>query len=180
MVRSYEVSTIALFASLAVLFRYVKNAVTAVQFVNFPLLFTILSSLFLGSRAGFFVGLLSYTISDLLIFPGIWTIVNSLLAGFMGFLWGLARRRKWSGVELFAWLYLSIFFFDILSSFILYVAIGFKPLDALTWGIVGLFLPVFGGSLIGVGPITELCTSLLTYVLFRELEKRGVFYEGVF
>jgi len=177
MMRSYEASTIALFTGLAVLFRYFKNAVTVVQFINFPLLFTILAGLFFGSRTGFFVGFLSYTISDLLIFPGIWTIVNSLLAGFIGFLWGLARKREWSGIELFAWLYLSVFFFDVLSSFILYVTIGFKLLDALTWGIVGLFLPVFGGSLIGVGPITELCTSLLTYVLFRELEKRGVFYE---
>ena len=178
--RSVKLSLIALFTSLAVLFRYAKNVVTMVQFINFPLMFTIIGGMFFGYKTGCLVGILSYVLSDVLIFPGVWTVVDSLLAGFIGFLWGFIGRNRRVGVELFVWIYLSVFLFDILSSVLLYIVMGLEPINALVWGFIGLFLPVFGGSLVGVGPVTEFFTSFLIYITYGELRKRGVLFEGDF
>ncbi|RLE76030.1 MAG: hypothetical protein DRJ44_04785 [Thermoprotei archaeon] len=177
--KSLELSLTALLVGLSVLFRYAKNVFTTVQFVNFPLVFCIFSGLFFGSRVGFAVGFLSYVISDFLILPGVWTFVNSLLAGLIGLLWGiLGKRFIRYRIEFFVLVFLSVFLFDIASSVILYLIFGFSLLDAFVWGVVGLFLPVFGGKLIGVGPITEASTSFIVCFLSWELEKRGVYVGG--
>ncbi len=176
--RSLVVATVAIFTGLAVLSRYMKNMVTAIQFINLPLVFTILSGLYFGSRVGFMVGSLSYIISDFLILPGMWTIVDSLLAGSIGALWGFIRKFSLGKVELFILVYLSTFLYDILSSMILYVVFGVNIVSAFIWGVVGLFLPVFGGNLLGVGPVTEASTAFLVCFLSWEINKRGILYEG--
>ncbi|RLE80315.1 MAG: hypothetical protein DRJ51_06065 [Thermoprotei archaeon] len=171
---SLVIAYAAVFTSLAVLVRYAKNALTTVQFVNFPLMFTMLSGMYFGTRVGGLVGFLSFFISDLLIIPGPWTLVNSLLAGLIGILWGLLKNISNRRIEMFVLAYLSTFLYDILSSVILYVVFGLDLTSALIFGIIGLFLPVFGGSLIGVGPITEASTATLVCLLSQILEKRGV------
>lgn len=174
--KSLLVATVSVFTGLAVLFRYVKNAFTAVQFINFPLAFTIIAGAYFGPFAGLLVGLLSYLLSDLLIMPGLWTLANSTLAALVGGFWGLVGGRVSGGMELFVLSYLTTFLFDVLSSMALYVAFGVGPLEAFTLGIVGLFLPVFGGSLIGVGPITEASTALLVCFLSKSVDQGWKLY----
>jgi len=174
--KSLLVATVSVFTGLAVLLRYAKNAITAVQFINFPLAFTAIAGARFGPFAGLLVGLLSYSLSDLLILPGLWTLVNSALAALVGAFWGIVGRKVSGKVELFTLAYLTTFFFDVLSSAVLYVAFGVELLKAFTLGIVGLFLPVFGGNLIGVGPITEASTALLVCFLSKSVDQGWEFY----
>jgi len=166
----------SIYIALAVTLRYMKNTFTTIQFINIPLIFTILAGIHLGYIPGFIVGIFSYLISDLLIFPGLWTVVDSFLAGIIGAMWGIMYRVKMSKVELFILVFLSILLYDILSSSILYMLFGLSPFQAFTLGILGLFIPVYGGGMIGVGPLTEGISAFFLNLIVYELERRGIVY----
>jgi len=169
-----EIALTATFTSLSVAFRVSKNAVTAVQFINIPLAFAFVSSVLFGARVGFLVGFLSYALSDFLIFPGAWTLVNATLAGLFASLYRWVYHPGAGKTLNFTATYILVFSFDILTSAILYVLFGVGPLEAFLTGLIGLFLPVMGGYLVGVGPLTEGSTSLLAVLLIEELSKRKV------
>lgn len=176
MMNSKILATSSVLISLAVALRWTKNILTGFQFVNTSLAFAYLGSFFYGPTVGFLIGSLSYVVSDLLILPGPWTVVDSLLAGIVAYIFGFSRKLLRGYELLFVFAYILTFVFDVLSSSILYVVFGLGLPDALFWGIVGLFLPVMGGGFIGVGPLTEFVTSFLSVFLIKALESRGVVY----
>ena len=73
-------------------------------------------------------------------------------------LWGYLGEED--DVTTFVLAYLSAFIYDLLTSWILYVIVGFSPLEALIVGLTGLFVPVAGGTMFFIGPITEGSTAL--------------------
>jgi len=163
----------------AVALRYAKTALTAVQFINIPLAVAYTAAELASPLTGAAVAAMSYLVSDLLIMPGPWTPVDAALGGAAALAFGLAARRLGGGVELFVAAYLATLFYDVSSSALLYMFFGLSPLDALAVGVAGLFLPVMGGGLVGVGPITEAATAALAAGLVEALRRRGVVYEGV-
>ncbi|AKG38202.1 hypothetical protein MA03_01340 [Infirmifilum uzonense] len=172
--KSKELSLVAIFVSLSIALRVLKNLATTVQFVNIPLAFALLASTLYGPHVGFLVGFLSYFLSDLLIFPGIWTLINSILAGFTAFLYPHFIYDRKDKVVFFISTFLSIFLFDIFSSVVLYILFGVRLQEAILVSIVGLFLPVMGGYLIGVGPLTEFVTAFLVVALYEGLKRRKI------
>ncbi|MDK2372555.1 MAG: hypothetical protein QI197_04175 [Candidatus Korarchaeota archaeon] len=155
---------IGVWSALAVAARIGKHVLIGpLQFVNLPLLFTMLAGMLYGSDVGFGVGFLSFLVSDSVIGLGIWTLVDGGLAGAIGAIW--ARLRIKERVFIFVVAYLSTFLYDILTSWILYLIFGFPPMEAFILGFVGLFLPVAGGGAIAIGPTTEATTSLLLSIL---------------
>ncbi|HFC49545.1 MAG TPA: hypothetical protein ENJ59_02300 [Thermofilum sp.] len=171
--RSSDIALVSVLTALAAVFRYVKNSVTPFQFVNIPLALAYLSAGLFSPHVGLTVAALSYLISDLTLFPGIWTPVNSVLAAVVAFLFGVFYRRFESRIAAFIVAFLLTFFYDVLSSSLLYVVFGLKLREALAWGFIGLFLPIMGGGMIGVGPLTEFFTSLLALVLIESIARRG-------
>jgi len=171
--RSSDVALISVLTALAVAFRYAKNSVTPFQFVNIPLALAYLAAGLFSPYVGLAVAALSYLISDLILFPGMWTLVDSALAAVVAFLFGVFYRRFESRIAAFIVAFLLTFFYDILSSSLLYVIFGLKPWEAFAWGFIGLFLPIMGGGMIGVGPLTEFSTSLLALVLIESVARRG-------
>ncbi|ABL77434.1 ECF transporter S component [Thermofilum pendens] len=167
-----RIAAVAVFTSTAVVFRVAKNLVTTVQFVNIPLAMAFVSSAILGYKEGFLVGFLSYVLSDMLIGPGFWTLVNPFLAGAFSAVFGFSYRRGLEKTYLFVSAFLSCFLFDVTTSVLFYMIFGLKPLDALVFGLLGLFVPVVGGFLVGVGPLTEFSTSALAVALLEALERR--------
>jgi len=91
--RSSDVALISVLTALAVAFRYAKNSVTPFQFVNIPLALAYLAAGLFSPYVGLAVAALSYLISDLILFPGIWTLVDSALAAVVAFLFGVFYRR---------------------------------------------------------------------------------------
>jgi energy-coupling factor transport system substrate-specific component len=166
-----KVAVIAVFASMVTAFRVAKNLVTAVQFINLPLSLAFTASLIFGGEIGFAVGFLGYLLSDLLIYPGPWTVVNSIVAGALSYLLGVLPGSSRQRIIVFATTFLLCLLFDIVTSALLYIILGLEPARALIIGIVGLFLPVMGGYLLGVGPVTELSTALLTTFLVEALKR---------
>ncbi len=159
---------IGVWSALAVAARIGKHALVGpLQFVNLPLLFTMLAGMLYGSSVGFGVGFLSFLVSDSILGLGIWTLVDGGLAGAIGVLW--AKLRIKGRVSLFIIAYLSTFLYDISTSWILYMIFGFSPVEAFILGFVGLFLPVAGGGAIAIGPTTEATTSLLLSILALRL-----------
>ncbi len=155
---------IGVWSALAVAARIGKHVLVGpLQFVNLPLLFTMLAGMLYGSSVGFGVGFLSFLVSDSIIGLGIWTLVDGGLAGAIGAIW--ARLRIKERVFIFVIAYLSTFLYDILTSWILYMIFGFPPTEAFVLGFVGLFLPVAGGGAVAIGPTTEATTSLLLSIL---------------
>lgn len=171
--RSSDVAVVSVLTALAVTFRYAKNSVTTFQFVNIPLALAYLAAGLFSPYVGLTVAALSYLISDLIIFPGIWTLVNSVLAAVVALFFGVFYRRFRSRVMVFILAFLLTFFYDVFSSSLLYVVFGLKPWEAFVWGFIGLFLPIMGGGMIGVGPLTEFSTSLLALVLIESVARRG-------
>jgi energy-coupling factor transport system substrate-specific component len=160
---------------MAIVFRLLKNAVTSMQFLNIPLALAFVASYLFGSKIGLMVGFFGYVFSDLLIYPGLWTIVNSLVAGLVSYIFGLSSQRViQDDLVLFMEAFLLCFFFDLSTSTLLYILFGLEISKALVFAFIGLFLPVMGGYLIGVGPLTEFSTSILTVLLIRGLEKRNL------
>ena len=158
-----QVALTSTFTALAVALRLAKHAfVGPFQFINFPLLAAMVASYVGGSWVGAAVGALSFLASDLLIWLGPWTPINALLAAAIGLLWGLAARSVRSGITLFVFAYLSVFAYDLFSSVLGYLLYLPSAGSALTLALLGLFLPIGGGWLIGVGPVTEFITAALT------------------
>uniref|UniRef100_A0A7C3WU02 ECF transporter S component n=1 Tax=Thermofilum pendens TaxID=2269 RepID=A0A7C3WU02_THEPE len=176
--KSRELALVAVLSALGVSFRVAKNLVTQLQFVNLPLLFAFVGAYLEGPLAGFLVAALAYTLSDLLILPGVWTLVNAPLGGLAAAAFGLISRRLDSSELRFVAAFLLCFLFDVASSAILYVAFGLPLAVAIATGIVGLFLPVMGGYMVGVGPLTEFATALLS-VLVMEKISRTLGYIGI-
>ncbi|QOJ78588.1 ECF transporter S component [Infirmifilum lucidum] len=172
--KSREIATVAVFTSLAVVFRVLKNIATPIQLVNIPLALALTSAILYGARVGFLVGLLSYIFSDVLIFPGVWSIVNGILAGLIATLYRWVYTPEAGRAFNFVATFLLVFAFDILTSGLLYVLFGVSVLEAFIVGLVGLFFPVMGGYLVGIGPLTETSTSLLTIMLIEELKRRNI------
>ena len=123
-----------------------------------------------GASAGALTGFLAFLLSDLIIGLGPWTPVNGMLAGLIGATWSLLKSND-NFPTLFAAAFLSTFAYDILSSFMLYLLFIRSPWLALTYSVVGLFVPVMGGYLVGVGPITETITAGVTATIAVRVKK---------
>ena len=171
--RTSQQITTGLFAALATALRLVKNvAVGPVQFVNFPAVFTIMGGLMFGFKAGVFIGVISFVLSDLLLgYAGIWTVVTSLSMGLVGFLSPLLRRldAESSIVGLGVSSYLLILAYDIISSMALLVPVVSLQ-TAFVWSIIGLFLPS-AITLYPVGLVTETVTVLLIVLLYPQVRR---------
>lgn len=172
--KTRDLALVAVFTSLSAAMRIVKNTVITLQFINIPLAFAFTAAALYGAKVGFLVGFLSYVISDVLIFPGVWTLVNAPLAGLTAWLYGALQGHSESRVHRFVLTFMLVFLFDILSSGLLYIAFGVGPIEALLTGLIGLFLPVMGGYMVGVGPLTEATTSALTVLLIEGLHRRKI------
>jgi len=156
--RSRSVATAGIMASLSIAMRLMKHLVIgATQVINFPFMFTLIASAE-SPCAGLLAGIMSYAVSDIFFGIGPWTAVNSALCGLIGFLWGYMKSNN-SNV-LFSLSLISEFLFDVANSSILYMLLGLKPMEAIITGVIGLFLPVMGGTMVAIGPITEISTSL--------------------
>lgn len=167
-----RVALISTFTALAVALRLAKHAfVGPLQFINFPLLTAMIASYVGGSSVGAAVGALSFVASDFFIWLGPWTPINAVLAASIGLLWGFAARSVRSGITLFVFAYLSVFAYDLLSSVLGYLIYLPSAGSALMLAIIGLFLPVGSGWLIGVGPITEFITAVLTAAAIEILRR---------
>jgi energy-coupling factor transport system substrate-specific component len=182
--RTKKITYTAILIALAVSLRLVKVALFGpVQFVNFPGIFTIVGGILFGPSVGIAVGFASYLFSDIMIgLPGPWTVVNAvLMASFgliSGLIWGRNGYRKVTKIGLGIGTFVMMLAFDIISSGILLVMVlGGNWLYAFTIGLIGLFVPspVSGGFMIGVGPITEVTTTILVVTIVNILiRNRGV------
>jgi energy-coupling factor transport system substrate-specific component len=176
---SRRIAYIGMLTSLAIILRIIKHMIIGpIQFINFPAAFTIIGSCLLGPITGFIIGFSSYFISDIMIgLPGLWTFVNGFLMGFFGIINGLiwGRNKNYNKIGIAISSYIILFSFDILSSWILYILIGFDWIYALIISIIGLFLPVAGGFLYAVGPITEFITVLLIISIIHIIRKNNIF-----
>lgn len=162
---------ISVFTALGLALRVAKNLITPIQFVNIPLLFAFVTAFLAGPPAGFFSAMLIYLLSDLVILPGVWTVVNMLLGGLTAAAFGTLSRMIKAFEYRFTLAFLLCFLFDVVSSALLYMIFGVPLLQAIAIGLVGLFLPVMGGYLIGVGPLTEFTTAFLTAALIEKLSR---------
>jgi len=170
--KHYKLSKItitAMFISLSVVLRLFKHVLLGeLQIINFSLVFAIIAGYFYGGFAGFNVGFFSFILSDFYLGFGLWTIVDGFIAGIIGFMWSLFRWIS-DRFLIFILSFLSIFIYDIFTSAILYCLIGFSLWKAFLIGFIGLFLPVYGGYLYGIGPITEFSSSMLICILISRL-----------
>lgn len=174
--RTRKITYTAVLIALAASLRITKHLLFGpLQFINFPGIFTIVGGIAFGPVTGMTVGFTTYLLSDFLLGAGPWTVVNGLLMGFFGALSGVLWRRtsgSFSKVAMGIGVYIIMFAFDILSSWILNMVFGWPPTIALLYGLIGLFLPSpSGGFLIGVGPITEATTAIVVVTLVALLIK---------
>lgn len=146
-------------------------AVGTLQFVNIPLLTAMVAAHAGGPLVGTLTGALSFIASDAVLGLGPWTLVNSLLASAVGATWGLVNPRSATPLRLFVLAYLLTFAYDVLSSFALYVLFIEDARVALIYALLGLFIPVMGGYVIGIGPLTEFVTAALTALLIDRMSK---------
>ncbi len=166
------IANVSLFTALAVSFRLAKHALVGTfQLLNFPLTFAMVAGYFSGSLAGALTGALSFYLSDFLLGLGPWTLVNSTLAAAIGAAWGVIRKSRPADRSLFISAFISTFAYDVLSSFLLYVLFIREAWYALIYALVGLFLPVMGGYMVGVGPITETLTAGVTTLVISRIRK---------
>ncbi|MEJ5292784.1 MAG: ECF transporter S component [Candidatus Methanosuratincola sp.] len=177
--RTQKITYTSLLIALAASLRLVKYALFGpVQFINFPGIFTVLGGIFFGPVTGGTVGIASYVISDIIIgSPGPWTVVNSLMMGAVGFGFGLLfngrDKSKISKTGLLIGCYMIMFAFDVVTSWVLLVLIGWDVSYALLIGLLGLFIPTpaSGGWMVAVGPITEFTTASVVAMLVQLLAK---------
>ncbi len=178
--RSKRIAYTALMIALAVTLRVMKASIVGpIQFVNFPGVFTIVSGIILGPVIGLVVGVGSYLISDIFIgLAGLWTITNMLLMGgigiISGLIWKRSNRTAISKIGVGVGTYLIMLAFDVLSSIALFVFSGTALSVALLWGILGLFMPVGGGYVYGMGPVTEGVTAILVVAIANVLLKNKI------
>lgn len=177
--RTQKITYTSILIALAASLRLVKYALFGpVQFISFPGIFTIVGGILFGPLTGGIVGAASYLISDIILgAPGPWTPVNAAVMGLIGFgsgiIWGRKEKSKISRVGLIVGAYILMFAFDVSTSFILFVLIGFDVVYAFVWGLLGLFVPVptSGGWMVAVGPITEFTTAAVIAMLVQVLVK---------
>lgn len=170
--RAKRVALTSTFTALAVALRLAKHMVAGpFQFINFPLSIAMVAAYVGGSWVGAAVGFLSFIASDLLIWLGPWTPINASLAAAIAWLWGFAAGSARSRIVNFVLAYLSTFAYDVLSSVLGYLVYLPSASSALALALLGLFLPVGGGWLIGVGPVTEFFTAALTVAAVEVLRK---------
>jgi energy-coupling factor transport system substrate-specific component len=174
--RTRKITYTAVLIALAVSLRIMKSLLFGpLQFINFPGIFTIVGGVIFGPVMGMTVGFTTYLISDFILGAGPWTVVNGLLMGLFGALSGVLWKRtkdNFSKIAMGIGVYVIMFAFDILSSWILYMVFGWSPMVALLYGLIGLFLPnAAGGYLFGVGPITEATTAIVVVSLVALLLK---------
>ncbi len=170
---SILVSYVGVFSALSAGMRLAKHAALgSFQFINIPLLFSMLTGALLGFEAGFGVGLISFLVSDSILGLGPWTLVDGIVCGLIGGLW--AKVGDVDSVINFVLGYLSALAYDLITSWILYMIVGFEPLEAFLIGFVGLFLPVAGGNAILIGPLTEVSTALALAIVLPKM--RNWFY----
>ena len=168
-----KIALISALTALAVSLRLAKHAMAGVvQFVNVPLALSMASGLLFGVTTGFGVGLLAFTISDAILGLGPWTPVDAVAAALAGGACGLLSGKAVQRTEMFVLTFLLTFAYDVATSTILYALFGLNLYYAFIAGIVGLFLPVMGGYLLAVGPVTELLTSLLTIAIVEGVRRR--------
>jgi len=166
---SKTIATAGMMTALSIAMRILKHLmIGAIQVINFPFMFTLIASS-ISPCAGLLTGIMSYAVSDVLFGIGPWTLVNSALCGIIGLIWGYIRTER--GEVLFFLSFLSEFMFDIANSSILYMLLGLSPIQALIIGLIGLFLPVMGGSIFLIGPMTEVTTSLGVALIRPRLKK---------
>lgn len=166
------IANISLFTALAVTFRLAKHVLVGTfQLINFPLTFAMVAGYFSGPLAGALTGALSFYLSDFLLGLGPWTLVNSTLAAAIGALWGVIRKSRSANLSLFISAFVSTFVYDVLSSFLLYVLFIREVWYALIYALVGLFLPVMGGYMVGIGPVTETLTAGVTALVISKVRK---------
>lgn len=169
--KTKKIAHTSMMVAAAVTLRIMKNLILGpIQFINFPAIFTILGGVLLGPVSGMFIGFASYLISDMLLLPGLWTVVNSLLMAGIGFLCGIFLRRA-SKIGIGIGAFLLMFCFDVMNSWLLYILMGFDWFYAFIIAIIGLFLPAGGGFLYGIGPITELVTILVALGLINVIKR---------
>ena len=164
--RTRKITYAAILIALAASLRLTKHLLFGpLQFINFPGIFAIVGGIVFGPVTGMTVGFTTYLLSDFLLGAGPWTVVNALLMGFFGALSGILWRRtngSFSKIAMGIGVYVIMFAFDILSSWILNMVFGWSPTVALIYGLMGLFMPnPAGGFMIGVGPITEATTAIV-------------------
>lgn len=165
-----RITVTAIFISLSIVLRLFKHTILGgLQIINFPLIFAIIAGYFYGGFAGFNVGFFSFVLSDFYLGFGLWTFIDGFIAGLIGFTWSLLKRID-DNFLIFLLLFLSTFIYDIFTSVVLYVLFGFSLWKAFLIGFIGLFLPVYGGYLYAIGPITEFLSSMFTYTLISKLD----------
>ena len=165
--RTKKITFTAMLIALAVSLRIIKYSMFGpLQFVNFPAIFTIVGGVVFGPIVGLTVGLSSYLLSDMVLGAGPWTVVNALFIGVVGIITGLIWSRKpflkINKIGLGIGVYLLMLSFDIFNSWVLNIIWDYPWLWSLIYGILGLLMPAGGGYMIGVGPITEATTTILT------------------
>ncbi|MBC7120638.1 MAG: ECF transporter S component [Candidatus Methanosuratus sp.] len=177
--RTQKITYTSLLIALAAALRLVKYALFGpVQFINFPGIFTILGGILFGLVTGGVVGVASYVVSDIIIgAPGPWTAVNCIVMGIVGFgsgiIWSRKDKSRISKMGILIGAYIIMFAFDVVTSWTLFVIIGWDPIYALVMGVLGLFIPTMtsGGWMVAVGPITEFTTASLIAMLVQVLAK---------
>lgn len=177
--RTKRIAYLSIFVALAITLRLLKTALFGpIQFINFPGVFTVLGGIMFGPLAGFIIGFGSFLFSDIMIgLPGLWTATTSVSMGAIGIISGLIWIRKERGAISKAALgvgtYILVLFYDILTSVVLLVFMGLNWVEAVTIGILGLFIPVpaSGGIMVGVGPITEFTTAMFVVLIYVALIK---------
>ncbi|MEM0307649.1 MAG: hypothetical protein QXO64_01765, partial [Thermofilaceae archaeon] len=71
----------------------------------------------------------------------------------------------------FVFAFLLVFLYDVVSSFALYVLFIGDARVALLYALVGLFFPVMGGYMVGIGPLTELVTAASVTLLINRINR---------
>jgi energy-coupling factor transport system substrate-specific component len=153
-----------------------------IQFINLPAVISFLVAIFMGPLAGAMVGILSFIVGDVFIgIPGPWTIIDGLTLAVVSAVAGVVwqkRSEEVDFVEIVIGVYLLVFVYDITTSVLgFFIWLGSPLNEAIILGLAGLFLPVSGGFVLFVGPLTEFTTALTTALLHPRI--RNVFREVI-
>ncbi len=171
---SRDAALVAIFTSVAVTLRILKHLIAGTfQFFN-PMLFSAYLACELGGvMPAAMVAFFSYVLSDAMIGVGPWTVATSTTAAVAAAIYYLLKK-VFPSSDMYSLLlraYLATFFYDVMSSVLTYIVLG-QPLEtALVLAILGLFIPVGGGYMIGIGPLTEFTTSLAFAMVMLSLRR---------
>lgn len=170
--RAREAAFIAVFSAFGIAARLLKHAFAGTfQFVNIPLIAAMVAAHVGGPLVGALTGAFCFVGSDALLGLGPWTLINSLMASVIGAMWGAIDTRSAGFLRVFTLAFLSTFLYDVLSSFALYVLFVNDARVALLYALLGLFIPVMGGFMFGIGPLTEFITASLTALIIDRVNK---------